>query len=77
MRGKSETRLLLTGARSFLKMRKTGLKEMYIVRYADDFQNFSAGIKRTLLRTKRGCNGMDNREAEVGGIARENKDSQC
>ncbi len=37
--------------KAFLKMRKTGLKEMYIVRYADDFRIFCRN-KEDALRTK-------------------------
>lgn len=51
MRGKSETRLLFDRSKAFLKMRKTGLKEMYIVRYADDFRIFCRN-KEDALRTK-------------------------
>lgn len=50
MRGKSETRLLLTGARHSSN-EETGLKEMYIVRYADDFRIFCRN-KEDALRTK-------------------------
>ena len=38
-------------SKAFLKMRKTGLKEMYIVRYADDFRIFCRN-KEDALRTK-------------------------
>ena len=38
-------------SKAFLKMRKTGLKEMYIVRYADDFRIFCRS-KEDALRTK-------------------------
>ena len=38
-------------SKAFLKMRKTGLKEMYIVRYADDFRIFCRN-KEDAMRTK-------------------------
>lgn len=38
-------------SKAFLKMRKTGLKEMYIVRYADDFRIFCRS-KEDALKTK-------------------------
>lgn len=41
----------LDRSKAFLKMRKTGLKEMYIVRYADDFRIFCRS-KEDALRTK-------------------------
>ena len=43
--------ITLDRSKAFLKMRKTGLKEMYIVRYADDFRIFCRS-KEDALRTK-------------------------
>lgn len=43
--------IIFDRSKAFLKMRKTGLKEMYIVRYADDFRIFCRS-KEDALRTK-------------------------
>ena len=56
-------------------MRKQVGKEC-ISRYADDFRIFCRN-KEDALRTKEAVTAWINREAEAGGIARENKDSQC
>ncbi len=53
--GKSES---FDRGKAFKTMRKTALKEMYIIRYADDFRIFCRN-RESAEKTKRSCNKMD------------------
>ena len=57
-------------------MKKTGLKEMFIVRYADDFRIFCRTKKRSRPHEDR-CDAVVDEKAEIRGFGRKDKDYQC